>query len=191
MSLRVYALYGRSSRALWCMIIVGTATFSVACWALFAGQATTVSKQTSGCHIGLSYDTSKRLATAWEALFVYDSMIFALTLVKTWWVGRNIKIRTRQPSLITLLLRDGAIYFAVMALSNLANILTFYFCGPFLRGGLSTFSSSISVTMVSRLMLNLHETANIGIFSTQSFASGVCELSDLDTLRDVVLGHEG
>ncbi|KAF8874539.1 hypothetical protein BD779DRAFT_1566256, partial [Infundibulicybe gibba] len=53
-----------------------------------------------------------------------------------------------------------------MALSNLANILTFYFCGPFLRGGLSTFSTSISVTMMSRLMLNLHETANVGIFSS-------------------------
>lgn len=55
---------------------------------------------------------------------------------------------------------------------------------PFLRGGLSTFASayawlfhiillqpwyfngSISVTMMSRLMLNLHETADAGLYST-------------------------
>ncbi|KAF8890463.1 hypothetical protein BD779DRAFT_1517895 [Infundibulicybe gibba] len=85
--------------------------------------------------------------------------------MKTWREGRNVAIHRRLP-MITLFLRDGGIYFAVMALANLANILTFYFCGPFLQGGLSTFSSSISVTMMSRFMLNLHETANIGIFST-------------------------
>ncbi|KAF8876013.1 hypothetical protein BD779DRAFT_1561786 [Infundibulicybe gibba] len=129
MSLRVYALYGCSSRVLWSMVIIGTATIGVACWALFAGQTVIVSKQAFGCQIGLSYDVSRRLAIGWGALFACDSMVFTLTLVKTWWVGRNDKIRTQQPSVITLLLRDGAIYFAVMALSNLANILTFCLCG--------------------------------------------------------------
>ncbi|KAG6872734.1 hypothetical protein C0995_007055 [Termitomyces sp. Mi166 len=35
-----------------------------------------------------------------------------------------------------------------------------------MSGGLSTFAGSISVTMISRLMLNLHEKANTGIYST-------------------------
>ncbi|KAF8874534.1 hypothetical protein BD779DRAFT_250683 [Infundibulicybe gibba] len=140
MTLRVYALYGCSFRVLGGMVIIGAATFSVACWALFSGQRSTVSQQ-FGCYVGLSYDTSTRLATAWEALFAYDSMIFALTLIKTWRAAWNIDIRKQRLPVITLLLRDGAIYFAVMALSNLANILTFYFCGPFLRGGLSAFST--------------------------------------------------
>ncbi|KAF8876004.1 hypothetical protein BD779DRAFT_1804446 [Infundibulicybe gibba] len=169
MTLRVYALYGCSPRILRNMAITGAAVGSVACWAVFANQNTTVSQQMFDCHTGLSYDTSKRLAIAWEALFAYDSIVFALTVMKTWRAGRNIEIRARRLPIITLLLRDGAIYFAVMALSNLANILTFYFCGPFLRGGLSEFSttSSISVTMMSRFMLNLHETGDVGIFSTQ------------------------
>ncbi|KAF8874544.1 hypothetical protein BD779DRAFT_1678687 [Infundibulicybe gibba] len=111
------------------------------------------------------YYSSARLAAAWVALFVYDSIIFVLTLLKTWQAGRKIKIHTRLP-IVAILLRDGAIYFAVMALANLANILTFYFCGPFFRGGLSTFANNISVTMMSRFMLNLHETTTIGIFST-------------------------
>ncbi|KAF8876010.1 hypothetical protein BD779DRAFT_1677997 [Infundibulicybe gibba] len=110
-------------------------------WALFAGQNTSTSQQMFGCHTGISYDTSKRLATAWEASFAYDSIIFTLTLMKRWRAGQNIDVHVQQLPIFTLLLRDGAIYFAVMALANLANILTFYFCGPFLRGGLSGVST--------------------------------------------------
>ncbi|KAI0937555.1 hypothetical protein AcW1_001597 [Taiwanofungus camphoratus] len=51
-------------------------------------------------------------------------------------------------------------YFAVMASVNLANTLTFYVLQPLLRGVLSTLASSVSVTMMSRLMLNLHEIAS-------------------------------
>ncbi|KAJ7214358.1 hypothetical protein GGX14DRAFT_443792 [Mycena pura] len=53
----------------------------------------------------------------------------------------------------------------MMALANLSNIGSFYFGGPLFRGSLSTFASCTSVTMVSRLMLNLHEQAAIGIMS--------------------------
>ncbi|KAF8874536.1 hypothetical protein BD779DRAFT_1678681 [Infundibulicybe gibba] len=165
MTLRVYALYRCSSRLLGGMVTVAIVLFILACGTLFS-QGGTAAQPVFGCHVGLSYDSSARIVTAWESLFAYDSMIFTLTLIKTWQARRSMKLRTRELSIITLLLRDGAVYFAVMTLSNLANILTFYFCGPFLRGGLSTFSTSISVTMMSRLMLNLHETASIGIFST-------------------------
>ncbi|KAG5734400.1 hypothetical protein E4T56_gene7159 [Termitomyces sp. T112] len=84
--------------------------------------------------------------------------------------------------------KDGAIYFAVMAFANLANILTFYLCGPFMRGGLSTFASGISVTMISRLMLNLHENANAGIYSTMTHNTHMEYISppveiELDTIR--------
>ncbi|KAF8874555.1 hypothetical protein BD779DRAFT_1678697 [Infundibulicybe gibba] len=180
MTLRVFALYEHRLRVLGSMVILGAAVVGVSLWALY-GQKTTVAPR-SGCHIALLYPTSTRLATGWLALFAYDLVVFALTLAKTWQAGRKIKIHTRLP-IIALLLRDGAIYFAVMALADLANIFTFYvcvptldppvvhssvtlqFCGWFLRGGLSTFSNNISVTMMSRLMLNLHETASTGIFS--------------------------
>ncbi|TFK31907.1 hypothetical protein BDQ12DRAFT_566085, partial [Crucibulum laeve] len=105
-------------------------------------------------------------AGAWEALFVYDSIIFGLTIFKTWQTRREHTVTGINIPLASLILRDGKYLFSakhVMALANLANILTFYLCGPFLRGGLSTFASSISVTMMSRLMLNLHEGAASGI----------------------------
>ncbi|KAG2030803.1 hypothetical protein BDR03DRAFT_973983 [Suillus americanus] len=58
-----------------------------------------------------------------------------------------------------------------MTLVNLPNILT-YFCGPdSTRGGLGAFTSCISVTLISRLMLNLHESIDTGIFSTAAGTS--------------------
>ncbi|KAF8890468.1 hypothetical protein BD779DRAFT_1671402 [Infundibulicybe gibba] len=198
--------------------LAGVAGLGVTGWAL-SGQQITVARHSSGCHVGFAYNTSTRLVVPWMAVFAYDSVVFALTLVKTWRAGCEVTIHRRLP-IIVLLLRDGAIYFAVMALANLANILTCYVCIPaldppshslfrhftalwgtnivfesfvppftsdrqqFLRGGLSAFSNrsapdiihmnselneirSISATMMSRLMLNLHETATIGIFSAR------------------------
>ncbi|KAF8874528.1 hypothetical protein BD779DRAFT_1678677 [Infundibulicybe gibba] len=80
MALRVYALYGCSSRVLGSMVIIEAANVSI--WALFVGQEPTVSQSTFGCQIGLSYDASKRSLAAWVAMFAYDSIIFALTLMK-------------------------------------------------------------------------------------------------------------
>ncbi|KAF8874552.1 hypothetical protein BD779DRAFT_1804913 [Infundibulicybe gibba] len=57
------------------------------------------------------------LAVVWMALFAYDSMVFTLTLVKTWQAAQEIRIHTRLP-IIALLLRDGAIYFAYVSCSD-------------------------------------------------------------------------
>ncbi|KAJ6622439.1 hypothetical protein B0H10DRAFT_904091 [Mycena sp. CBHHK59/15] len=55
--------------------------------------------------------------------------------------------------------RDGAMYFAMICLANLANILIFYLGDANTSGGLSWCTAAISVSMISRLMLNLHEAA--------------------------------
>ncbi|RDB22108.1 hypothetical protein Hypma_010738 [Hypsizygus marmoreus] len=165
LTLRIYALYSCSLRILAYMVGSGTIVAGVLCWTLF-GQKITSAGHGSGCHIGLSSDTAIRLAGAWEALFVYDSILFTLTMAKTWRGRHEFPFNRASVPVIYLIFRDGAIYFAVMALANFANIMTFYFCGPFMRGGLSTFGSAISVTMMSRLMLNLHESADAGIHST-------------------------
>jgi len=138
-------------------------------WALFGQRQSTPDPQL-GSHPGLSRKTAIRLAAAWEALFVFDCMIFMLTVHRTyhgWRDARRTSSLTRTRGwLAYLVFRDGAIYFIIMALATLANIFTFYFCGPFLRGGLSTFASSVSITLMSRLLLNLHEGALKGLYST-------------------------
>ncbi|KAF9549074.1 hypothetical protein CPC08DRAFT_769155 [Agrocybe pediades] len=174
LTLRVYALYECSSRILTFMLGTGTISIGIAClkWTLFRQQSTnSLEAVVGGCHIGLTRETAFRIATAWEAVFAYDCLIFTLTIMKTWKGRKNYAITGTRMPLITLILRDGAIYFAVMALANFGNVLTFYLGGTFLRGGLSMFSSSISITMMARLMLNLHERADDGLFTTQTMST--------------------
>lgn len=56
------------------------------------------------------------LAGAWEALFVYDSMIFGLTLYKSWstrgeYIPTRGPQRRRHPTLLLhVIVRDGALF---------------------------------------------------------------------------------
>lgn len=180
LTLRTYALYGRSSRVLRFLLGSGFVLAGVCLWAMF-GQKSAPSQIGSGCHIGLSKVTAIRLASAWEALFVYDCFIFGLTVAKAWSTRRDHDITGINVPLVTLVLRDGALYFAVIGFGNFMNMVSFYFGGPFLRGGLSTFASNLSVTMMSRLMLNLHESAEEGNLSTVQTNTNVDYASNYET----------
>lgn len=172
LTLRIYALYHRSKVILTYMLSSGAILAGISCYVMF-GQKSSVAEQSAGCHTSLSRISAIRLAGAWEALFLYDSILFSLTLYKTLKERKDNRITGINIDLVSLILRDGCMYFAVMALCNLANILTFYLCGPYLRGSLSTFASSTSVTMMSRMMLNLHETADEGLYSTHKTSTHV------------------
>ncbi|KAF9458374.1 hypothetical protein BDZ94DRAFT_106401 [Collybia nuda] len=103
------------------------------------------------------------MSGAWWTLFAYDTLLFVLTVSKTWTTRNSY---APGVSISQVLLRDGSIYFGVIALSNLANITTYYVCETFMKGGLSTFAASISSTMMTHLMLNLHEVTYTGIRTT-------------------------
>ncbi|KAK7046508.1 hypothetical protein R3P38DRAFT_2874107 [Favolaschia claudopus] len=115
-----------------------------------------------GCHIDLSRKTSLKLAGAWGALFLFDGVVFALTILNAYFTRKRLGKHARMDMPIhALIVRDGALYFGVIALANLANILTFVVDGPWMPGSLTIFTTSISITMVCRLMLNVHEMANV------------------------------
>jgi hypothetical protein len=69
-------------------------------------------------------------------------------------------------------MRDGVLYYAVVALANLANVVTFYAAPPLLRGVLSSPASVIAVTMCARLMLNVHESAQAQLLPSRSSLDG-------------------
>ncbi|KAJ3865355.1 hypothetical protein EV359DRAFT_80578 [Lentinula novae-zelandiae] len=56
-----------------------------------------------------------------------------------------------------------------MASLNLVNIISFYTPGR-LQGNFSNFVGCISVTLMSRMMLDLHEAAEMGIYTTNAHA---------------------
>ncbi|KAJ6613161.1 hypothetical protein B0H10DRAFT_2222475 [Mycena sp. CBHHK59/15] len=175
MILRIWALYDRSVRILLFLFGTGACIIALILWSV-QGQHSESADSIPGCHVSISRSTAHHFAGTWEALFFFDALIFALTLCKTWRRGRDAHMPLHM-----LILRDGAMYFAGMALANLCNIITFYvrtppssalpsnqttnnpqMAGPILRGSLSTFASCVSVTMMARLMLNLHAEAEAG-----------------------------
>ncbi|KIM64890.1 hypothetical protein SCLCIDRAFT_1212993 [Scleroderma citrinum Foug A] len=74
--------------------------------------------------------------------------------------GSVFAMITSPHHLVALLLRDGSIYFVFMACAVLSNIISFYVFPSLLRGVFTTFSICVAVTMVSRLMLNLHQSTD-------------------------------
>jgi len=167
LALRVYALYDRSRRILIILCCVAIIISGICGWSL-TGQKSTPAPEDGGlgCFISLSKASAIHIASAWEALFVYDIFVFSATIFRTYHLRFRYRISASDIPITALILRDGAMYFAMMALVNLSNIITFYVGDPFFKGCLSGFASSVSVTMMSRLMLNLHEVADVGLYST-------------------------
>ncbi|KAJ3488019.1 hypothetical protein NLI96_g3133 [Meripilus lineatus] len=169
--LRTYALYQRNNKVLTLMVSVSAVLIAMACWASI-GEESEINI-THGCQWGLPVSAEIRGAVAWEALFVFDTMIFILTMFKT--LKGRYQYLVGVSAVTELIFRDGAIYYAVMACANAANTATFYVLQvreisilqgsvtdvtidqPQLKGGLTYFATSISSTMISRLMLNIRQ----------------------------------
>lgn len=155
--LRTYALYGRSKRVLTGLLLYGLVLVAASSWAM-VGQHSEASIHL-GCHLGMDLMTGIHTAVAWEALFCFDCAIIVLTMYKSWQERHRSNVAALH-DLVGVIVRDGAIYFGVMACVNAANTVTFYVLSPGLRGVLSTFAGSMSVTLMSRVMLNLHSSAH-------------------------------
>ncbi|KAH8810192.1 hypothetical protein DL96DRAFT_555770 [Flagelloscypha sp. PMI_526] len=156
---RVYAIWGCDKRILITICTLFASGAAVASWSMIAASPDTDDTSLRSCpEPGLSKQVAARLAIDWEYMFVFDAVVFVLTLVKGYRGMISDRMRSSiQLPLMTTMMKDGTLYFLAITLANAANVGTFYLSEPRLRGTLSTFSSSISVTLASRIMLNLHE----------------------------------
>ncbi|KAJ7466818.1 hypothetical protein B0H11DRAFT_2239687 [Mycena galericulata] len=196
--LRTYALYERNNCVLTFMLVIGGGVIGVCIWrSLIFDKSVRQDNNNLGLNLGLDIGCtyaitapqSVGLIIVWTALVSFDCMIFFLTLY------RAFSRWSTDARLLTVLLRDGSIYFGVMVISNASNILTFAFGGDYTRGVATTFANTISSIMISRLMLNLRDPvlSNSGIltpapdvsdaeFSTHLTFSGVVARSrNIDT----------
>ncbi|KAJ6631865.1 hypothetical protein B0H10DRAFT_1062 [Mycena sp. CBHHK59/15] len=120
--MRTYALYDRNKTILVFQIIVTLAAFVFALWTLTTGHSNNTLPdyvKKIGCPIASTHAKSLRLAAAWSGMLVFDVMIFSLTVFKA------LKYTARRGSLLTVLVRDGSVYFGLMILSNACNIGTY------------------------------------------------------------------
>nr|GAT61400.1 predicted protein [Mycena chlorophos] len=164
--IRTFALYGRTKRVL---ISLGTLIAITAALVLF-GIFTSLHASDKvgsesiflGCISPKGHIQSRGFIIAWSTLAVFDTIIFGMSM---WWTLREgFWSLTVSPQLkglyaVRIFLRDGAIYYIVIILINLANISTFGLNNSYARGMLSVLANIISSIMISRLMLNLRDPA--------------------------------
>jgi len=181
--MRTYALYQRSRRVLVLMLSVALTVAAIACWSIVSGKADDADQATrylivNGCASPVSRTAALRYMKAWGGLLAFDTLIFSLTVYKTF------ALRVGSGSgLLSLMLRDGSIYFGVMVTSGVANLLTYAYGGPFTRGVGTIFVNSLSSAMITRLMLNIRD-PRLSIASRRS--SAAIRLRNLDNLSTLI-----
>ncbi|KAG0699207.1 hypothetical protein DFH29DRAFT_60486 [Suillus ampliporus] len=166
--IRTYALYNCSKRLLmWIIIIVLALAGGVSAGTFGYYSSNTNVLPGVGCYETYTTETAARFGLAWLAIFVFELLIFVLTVYRIYKIRGLLRLSlVTGRNILDIIFRDGAMYFGAMTLSNIPNILTYYCESDITRGSMATFTSCISVTLISRLMLNLHESVDAGIFST-------------------------
>ncbi|KAG0702179.1 hypothetical protein DFH29DRAFT_511765 [Suillus ampliporus] len=168
MAIRTYALYGRSKRLLtWMILIMVTLAGGATVGTFIHPSSNSIVWSGGSCDETYTAARAIRFGMAWVALFLFDLLIFVLTVYKT---CKNrgllrLSLVTRR-NIVDVIFHDGVMYFGGMTLINIPNIVTHYCGSAITRGNLAAFTSCISVALISRLMLNLHKSVDTGIFST-------------------------
>ncbi|KDR79657.1 hypothetical protein GALMADRAFT_137449 [Galerina marginata CBS 339.88] len=104
---------------------------------------------------------STQLRSLWIDQLCFDALIFALTLYKALQAFRD-----GTSNVLSIMMRDGTIYFGVMIITAIVGIVDFTLFPSYLRGVTATIKNVLASTMVSRLMLNLRDPnfgSNFGI----------------------------
>jgi len=191
--LRTWAIWRRSRNILICLSVL-----LVLCIAAASGstlyESLTVMKVPSPDGIRpceTTYPKPNVFYGLWVSLIVFDFAIVTLTLIKM-----LPALHPNQPTpFIAQLLRDGVIYFVVIFLASVANVIVITTAPPALATMLVTFYRSITSTLCSRLVLNLrgiiscpiyHEDTTINM-DTLVFAGhpGGAAIVKLDTMENV------
>ncbi|KAG1779285.1 hypothetical protein EV702DRAFT_95053 [Suillus placidus] len=186
--IRTYALYNCSKRLLtWITIIfvVLAGSASVGTFGQYARNLTT--SPGVGCFETYTVEESARFGLAWLAILGFELLIFVLTVHRTCKTRGLLRLRlvTRR-NIFDVMFHDGAMYFGAMTLCNIPNIAMYYYEPGVINGslGLAILTSCMSVTLISRLMLNLHKSIDSGIFSVPARDDDHC-LSVLTTRINV------
>ncbi|TBU65674.1 hypothetical protein BD310DRAFT_911818 [Dichomitus squalens] len=158
MILRTYALYNCSKRVLAVLIFIHICG-GIQCFAAILTSHSSLSINTPlgfkfpGCNLSLTDEQVLiDFAIAWSALLWFDTTIFVLTLYK------SIKIRHEiRGGLPETMFRDGTSSIVLSVAHTQLSLPRFAILCPNtpLKGTATTLTNVMSVTLVSRLMLNL------------------------------------
>ncbi|KAF8175931.1 hypothetical protein K438DRAFT_83497 [Mycena galopus ATCC 62051] len=153
LAIRVCAMYGFSRRVFAALGVAAVITISLGVWAVL-GPEVTLAMNLPGCHVATSHTQA-----AWP-----PRGRPSLTLRRAHTYHRSIGLRSQ--SLLGTMVRDGAVYFGMICVVNMANIFMLYYGDIVTAGSLAWVASSISVTMISRLILNIHKATSADVVTS-------------------------
>ncbi|KZV70136.1 hypothetical protein PENSPDRAFT_455985 [Peniophora sp. CONT] len=188
MGMRVMAMYYNDRRVV--ILVAGVAVILLGISILFIvhDESTTVYRFVKVgvhlCHVA-SYET--RDAYAWITQAVFDGFVLVLTVVRALVSWRNENglhgLTSTHRSLADLMFHDGILYYVVITLATVANILTYFIGSPAARGYLSAGASAISTTMLARLTLHLHAAVEYTARTSRSVDLEMHDVGAESTLR--------
>ncbi|TBU55118.1 hypothetical protein BD310DRAFT_714735 [Dichomitus squalens] len=172
--LRLYSIYAKSNTVLYGFTTLLALELAVKIWAFTDGTMLQLPPGFVGCILTGRSAPGDRLIYTWVAELVFDSCVFFATLYRTIQLYRRTVFGEAR-SLITVVMRDGIMYFAAIFFSNLVTVLIFIFAPNDLKVINASFSTLITSLMVSRLMLNLRgEVLRRGpVMSSHHSATGI------------------
>ncbi|KAF8993646.1 hypothetical protein BDQ17DRAFT_130354 [Cyathus striatus] len=143
--LRIYAIYFRNKIIAGFACVLLATELGVKIWAFTDGTSLVLPPQLVGCI--LVGRTPLRFSFTWIAELVFDSVMFILTLWRT--IIQNHIRRGNAMSLLTLVIRDGVVYFAVIFVANLVTVLMFLLASPDIKAINASFSTLYVLTFTT------------------------------------------
>ncbi|KJA19156.1 hypothetical protein HYPSUDRAFT_204886 [Hypholoma sublateritium FD-334 SS-4] len=170
---RLYATFSAHKAVLVFMIPLLTAKEALAILSVTSGQRLHLPPGLVGCILIAGPQGNLRFTGVWIAQLCFDATVFALTVYRALALSRVARGGVR--SLIDIIVRDGVVYFAVIFVADLVNVLTFLLAPvrpflsridmphadvctraqPALQAANASFTIAIAPLMVSRLILNM------------------------------------
>ncbi|PIL23501.1 hypothetical protein GSI_14813 [Ganoderma sinense ZZ0214-1] len=155
---RIHALYHGDRRITFALVALAMVCASVSIWSISrtwmqpSDQKHVVGIPGVGCDLMMTKIQGKYLSFAWLSILAYDTAVFGLTLYR----ALGVESRWRG-DILSILLRDGAFYFAVLLVCHLCNIITCVLAPAVTRGVSVTITNVIASSLITRLMLNLRD----------------------------------
>ncbi|KAL4068451.1 hypothetical protein V8B97DRAFT_1918575 [Scleroderma yunnanense] len=156
MIMRIYALYEKSKRVLLFLLVYAMLCIGVGCWAILSPESSGSPIVPNpplqyGCDTPLTVDQATHFAITWSGQLAFDAIIFIMTL----W--RSLRIRKRSNrALLDVLIRDVIFFTEDWSLTPWTRQCDVCRTAV-MKVSVTSFTNLISVTMISRLMLNLRD----------------------------------
>ncbi|KAH8999111.1 hypothetical protein EDB92DRAFT_1832493 [Lactarius akahatsu] len=121
--MQIHAIY-QSRRVLVFLISIAVIGVAVACWSMYALSTDlpypVVISPVLGCSRVVGEAEGFYAAISWTGCLVLDTTVFALLLYETVRVGRGVR-------LLDTMMRNATVYYSILSLVNLSNILILRF----------------------------------------------------------------